>query len=150
MHAGGVLRPSQTTGSMLVRLQRGASPEVFATGTSAPCLSLFQPLSFQPGATGGSLLLDDAAPDRSALWHQFERVHQRALGDRAFGHRLRASRDALEPAMFDPSTAIGERSARAVEWHERWFEEAGAAPLAARWYSPYDRFWQGMRQANTR
>lgn len=47
MHAGGLLRPSQTTGSMLVKLAPDTTPEVYVTGTSAPCLSLFQPLSFQ-------------------------------------------------------------------------------------------------------
>ncbi len=147
LHAGGVLRPSQTTGSMLVRLQPGAMPEVFATGTSAPCLSLFQPVSFQSGATVGSLLLDAAATEQSALWHRFERVHQRALLDRGFRHRLRASRDALEPAMFDPSSVVGERSARAAAWHKQWYDEAGPAVPAFRWYSPYDRFWQGLRQS---
>ncbi len=150
LHAGGMLRPSQTTGSMLVHLQPGTPPEVFVTGTSAPCLSLFKPVSFQSGATGDFVFLGETAMEQSALWHQFERVHRRALADRVFRQRLLLSRDAVEPAMFDRSIATGERSARALEWHGRWFDEAGSAAPVSRWYSPYDRFWRGLRQASGR
>ena len=46
MHASGVTRPSQTCGSMIVQLQPGQPPRIMVTGTSAPCISLFQPIDF--------------------------------------------------------------------------------------------------------
>ena len=54
MHAGSFWRPSQTTASLVARL-RDDGPLLAATGTSAPCLGLFQPLSFDP-ASGAAVL----------------------------------------------------------------------------------------------
>jgi dipeptidase len=145
MHAGGLLRPSQTTGSMLVRLAPGVRPEVFVTATSAPCLSLYQPLSFQTAGSGGYPYLDAGAPKESAPWHQFEAVHQLALRDQEFARELRASRDELEPGMFDASVDIGVRNARASDWLRHWCARARSRDTAFRWYSPYERFWKARQ-----
>lgn len=145
LHAGGLLRPSQTTGSMLVRLGQQEPPEIYLTGTSAPCLSLFQPVSFEAQGRAAPAILDGSASERSAPWHRFEPVHQQALADREFARRLRASRDALEPAMFDSSLAIEVRSRQARDWLAHWSREARSADPACRWYSPYDRFWHARR-----
>ena len=147
MHAGGLFRPSQTTGSMLVRLVPGIAPEIVVTGTSAPCLSLFQPVSFAAFEEGDCAFQDEATAVEMALWQQFEAVHHRALVDRDFCRRLRASRDALEPLMFDSSIDIGQRAAKAAEWHHHWLDQARSSGPGYRWYSPYDRFWRSKRAA---
>ena len=142
MHAGGVLRPSQTTGSMLVSLEPDAPPEIFFTGTSAPCLSLFQPLSFPAPVDGATAFPAEAI----ALWHQFEAVHHRALGDPEFSRRLRTSRDTLESTQFDSTLPVGVRQAQAIAWHNHWLDQARSTSPRYRWYSPYDRFWRARRK----
>lgn len=145
MHAGGRLRPSQTTGSMLVRLEPGVMPEVFVTATSAPCLSLYRPASFRTAATGVTPFSGDGAPETSTPWHQFEAVHHLALRSREFARELRASRDELEPTMFDASVAVGVRNARANEWLQHWCARARSSDSAFRWYFPYERFWRARQ-----
>jgi dipeptidase len=117
------------------------------TGTSAPCLSLFQPVSFAAFEEGDCAFQDEATAVEMALWQQFEAVHHRALIDRDFCRRLRASRDALEPLMFDSSIDIGQRAAKAAEWHHHWLGQARSSGPGYRWYSPYDRFWRSKRAA---
>lgn len=45
MHAAGLLRPTGTTNAMVARLEVGG-PQVWFTGCSHPCLSLFRPTPF--------------------------------------------------------------------------------------------------------
>jgi secernin len=145
MHAGGLTRPSQTTASMLAALRPGKPPEIYVTGTSAPCLSLFQPLSFDacPETHPEMSFTDD-------LWKRFERVHHRALFEADFRQALTASRDALEPKMFDRSLPIVERRDAAQAWHREWHERAGEGRVRNRWYSLYDHFWRSRGEARNR
>ena len=46
MHAAGLLRPSQTTASLIVKLAPGEPPRIAVTGTKSPCISLFHPVDF--------------------------------------------------------------------------------------------------------
>jgi dipeptidase len=77
MHAGyGPIRGSQTTGSMAVQIND--SINVWVTGSSAPCLSLFKPVSIlQPGQ------LNNNVPARTFnkldYWWQHELLHRRIL-----------------------------------------------------------------------
>ena len=142
MHAGGLTRPSQTTASMLAALQPDKPPEIYFTGTSAPCLSLFQPISFDDcqGGQSETTITGD-------LWERFERVHHRALFDADFRRDLTASRDALETTMFDTKLSIADRRESAQAWHLEWHERARHARVRHRWYSPYDRFWRSRGDA---
>lgn len=68
----------QTTASLVAHLRPGG-PEVWATGTSSPCLSVFKRV---PLATG--LVLDtgpaaSVASDRESLWWRHERLHRAVL-----------------------------------------------------------------------
>ncbi len=94
LHANGFIRRSQTTGSMVVRLD-GDGPRALFTGTSAPCLSLFRPVAFDGG---WSVLSPDAS--RAPLWQAFEPVHHRALFDPDFRRALRRDREAAEAALW--------------------------------------------------
>lgn len=141
MHAGSFWRPSQTTASLVARLQ-GESSLIAATGTSAPCLSLFQPLSFAD-ESGAALLSDPLAPIEQSLWWRFEAVHRRSLVDTAFRQALRTSRNAQEAelwlALQQPAMDWLRLAERAANWHRDWQAQALQAS------APLSRWWQ--RQA---
>lgn len=132
LHAGGFWRPSQTTASLVARL--GTAPQLAATGTSAPCLSLFQPLSFEADS-GAAVLAGPASTAEHSLWASFEPVHWRALTDTGFRHALRASRDQVESTFFSPGIAPQDAAAQARQWHDHWREAAAQAPAwrPSRW-----------------
>jgi len=135
MHAGfGPLRPSQSTASLVVRLD----PRLvtcYATGTAAPCTGIFKPLFFEAGlpemdvtplassplpadwssgtASPRSMLVNAKGRpaghyDPHTLFWQHERLHRAVLGD--YQARLalyRAERDALEAEFWQEATALG-------------------------------------------
>lgn len=146
MHAGGVTRPSQTCGSMIVRLAAGMAPQVWVTGTSAPCLSLFQPVDF---SAASGVLFAEGGDIRRSPWFRFERVHRHALQDREFCAQLRADRNRVESRLIAARAAgapVAEVSAMAQTWHKRWCRRAGRQATSYRWYSAYDRFWQRLNR----
>lgn len=131
LHAGSMLRPSQTTASLVARLSAEAI-DIAATGTSAPCLSLFQSVQLGQHDTGG-LVCAPGSPTHATCWFGFEPVHHRALFDAEFRSALHQSRDSLE-GQFINDSAVSTDQARA--WHEHWQAAAcakGATP------SPADR-----------
>lgn len=122
MHGGGLLAASQTTASWVAELSpSGARHRV--TGTAAPCLSLFKPVSVTdplglgPEPTG----VDDGG---QSLWWRWERLHRRglaSLGEAVAG--IAAERDALE-ARWDaedaaPQVAFEEADASLSAWVSR-------------------------------
>lgn len=139
LHSGGLLRPSQTTASIVARLAPG-SFEVAATGTSAPCLSLFQRMSFGDGDTGG-LVMAPGARVADTRWASFEPVHHRALFDVDFRAALNKDRDELEiPWLGADAAPDPKQSARqASEWHARW--RATAVVQSPRYKGRYGRWW---------
>ncbi|WP_435606207.1 C69 family dipeptidase [Pseudomonas knackmussii] len=137
MHAGSFWRPSQTTASLIARLG-GGEPRMAATGTSAPCLSLFQPLAFDP-ASGVSLLSNADDPVERSLWWRFESVHRRALVDAEFAAALRAGHSWLESeqlAALDRRMPEWARlAAEAEAWHGAWQQLARhLQPRLPRWW----------------
>lgn len=97
LHAAGFIRRSQTTGSMISRLSPGDARHVL-TGSSAPCLSLFRPISFDP-AVDSSLL--SPADEQTGFWWQQERRHRRALFDAALRTHIRKSRAPVEQDILN-------------------------------------------------
>ncbi len=83
MHASGPIRRSQTTGSLIAWLGP-QGPRLAVTGTSAPCLSLFRPLTL-----GVDSQVLAPAPDQAPLWQAWEAVHRAALFDADYRARLR-------------------------------------------------------------
>lgn len=137
LHAGSFWRPSQTTASLIARLD-GELPRMAATGTSAPCLSMFQPLGFDAGAGEGLLSGEDDRLEDS-LWWRFETVHQRALADPGFADALRAGHGWLESellAALDRRTLDWPRlAAEAQAWHDAWHQLAlHETPRPSRWW----------------
>lgn len=72
MHAGGGLVTSQTTGSLIVQLRNG-EVNVWATGSSVPCISVFKPIWF--------VSLDNSEDFGAGenFWYKAEVVHRRVL-----------------------------------------------------------------------
>lgn len=78
MHPTGMLNPSQTNGSMIVRLEKNNSPKIWVTGTSMPCLSIYKPLLLGKQTNIG--VLPSAKLDDS-LWWQAEKAHRTICKD---------------------------------------------------------------------
>tara|TARA_Y100001937_G_scaffold122287_2_gene182640 strand:- start:187777 stop:189126 length:1350 start_codon:yes stop_codon:yes gene_type:complete len=95
LHASGMTAPSQTTGSMVVQLDK--RPVVWFTGTAAPCISIFKPFFFgHSNLQSPDWVLPGAIPDDS-LWWMHERMHRGILNDfMKHAPDIQARRDALE------------------------------------------------------
>lgn len=133
LHSGSMLRPSQTTASLIARLSPQGLPTLAATGTSAPCMSLYQPMALGPELPSlGTVLPASRVAD--SPWAQFEPAHHRALFDDAFRQALQADRDQVEAALFAMAqTASPDWShiaARAEGWRQRWSALATEKPFA--------------------
>ena len=74
MHAGGWLAASQTVGSFVAELGP-AGQRYWATGTAAPCLSIFRPVSVTCAHEVGS----PTGKRDDSLWWRFETVHRALL-----------------------------------------------------------------------
>lgn len=80
MHSGfGPIRVSQTTGSMVVEQDENVL-NIWVTGSSAPCLSIFKPMSLNQELNyfGPSPELDY---DSHSYWWQHEIIHRQILKD---------------------------------------------------------------------
>ena len=144
LHAGSLLRPSQTTASLVAHLAPG-SIRLAATGTSAPCLSLFETLSFNQ-LSDSSLTVRPGCTVAQTRWAQFEPVHQRALSDPEFLQRLLQDRNSTEARL----TALAQEtrpdwraiSAPAAQWHQSWHQQADRnRPAQPFFKSGYARWW---------
>ena len=88
LHATGLLTPSQTTGSMVAELRPDPLAPVWATGSAAPCISLFKP--FFTGVPASLQSLPDPPgprPDNS-YWWRWERWHREALCNYRYAKQL--------------------------------------------------------------
>jgi len=110
MHAGGWLVGSQTTGGMVSELQPTGTTH-WATGTSAPCLSVFRPVSVDCPRDVGS----PTGTPGDSLWWRFEQVHRSLLGaDSARREEYLADRDEVQARILSHPAEDG--------WHiaEEW------------------------------
>lgn len=144
LHAAGLVRRYQTTGSMIARLAPAGATAVF-TGTSAPCLSIFRPAGF---AGEFSVLTPHDRLVESMLWRRHEFLHRRALADPDLRQRLRATRDPIEAKVFE-QLAAGQPSAEqllhadrlAAAWHKVLWESLPQQPQGRA-----TRFWARVSQ----
>ena len=158
--ANGLTRnASQTTGSLVARLQPDAST-FWVTGTSAPCTSLFKPVWFSGD------VLPDIGPspqrhfDPASLWWCHEQFHRRLLLDFETGSAsCRAERQALQADFLQEAGALSGRSTsditarafcRSREWTARQISRLASARtgLGKPPCRSYRRYWQKLnRQA---
>ena len=103
MHAGGWLVGSQTTGSMVSELQPNGATH-WATGTSAPCLSVFRPVSIDCPRDVGS----PTGTPGDSLWWRFEQIHRSLLGaDSAYRETYLDDRDAAQALILNSPPGDG-------------------------------------------
>ncbi len=88
MHANSFLRPSQTTQSMITHLTSQA-PKVWMTGGSAPCVSLFKPLSSQSNWLSNR-----------DFWQNWQQIYQKSEKDPLFKRQLVALNQDLETRLW--------------------------------------------------
>lgn len=130
MHAGGMIS-SQTTGSMVADLKKGAPPLVWFTGTSAPCLGFFRPWSFPDGGEFGEVSLTvkneqhgldiygspTAKRDSDSLWWKGEDIHRLVLPRYAeVAPVIQKERDLIEGEVVS-STEKARRESSGRELH---------------------------------
>lgn len=118
VHAGGVVVRSQTVASWVAELAPGPVRH-WATGTAAPCLSLFKPVSVdRPVYTGRN---PDDHDDGESLWWRHEALHRRAHRDPdRLAMRFLDERDATEKRWLahPPPSDMAFKEADALL--ERW------------------------------
>ncbi len=110
MHAGfGPIRVSQSTASMVVYLDK-TNPIIFATGTSAPCTSIFKPFWMD---SASSLNLGPAPTSQtdSSLYWTHEKLHRATLLN--YPERIKtyaADRDEMEKRFIEGALNLSEAS----------------------------------------
>ncbi len=78
MHANGsLIRRSQTTGSMVVVLNREGLFKIFVTAGSSPCVTSFKPVL--PNHLPADIMIGGDGFDSSSFWWRHERFHLGAL-----------------------------------------------------------------------
>ena len=144
MHAGGWLAASQTVGSFVAELGR-TKTRYWATGTAAPCLSVFRPVSIgQPHDVGAPTGMRG-----ESLWWRFEAVHRALLGaDPATLSEYLSDRDRIQALVLESDEATAWQSADAWlgEWRQRLSAPAAHDPRPS-WLR---RYWRRLDAQSSR
>ncbi len=122
MHAGGWLAASQTVGSFVAELGE-TGQRYWATGTAAPCLSVFRPVSVRRPRDVGT----PTGRQDDSLWWTFEAVHRTLLGaDAGLLSEFLADRDRVQALVLESDEAAAWQVADdwLHEQHERLSREA--------------------------
>jgi len=118
MHAGGLLAASQTTASWVSDLRADGAVH-WATGTAAPCTSLFKPFRVeQPTDLGPP---PDDRFDARTLWWRHEQLHRWAARDPASAALVfAAERDEVEQRWLREPPSSAAAVAEADELLDQW------------------------------
>ncbi len=160
MHASfGPIRASQSTGSLVSHLDE-MHPVHFATGTSAPCTSIFKPI-WLDGVIPGNQNIPTGEFSTDALFWRHEILHRLTLKD--YDQRIRlyqTERDELESGFIASTfqrreSAASERNALTskcfadAEFAEaQWIERISKAEVRNPPGALYQAAWKGFnRQA---
>jgi secernin len=139
MHAGGLVTASQTTASWVSELTPAGASH-WATGTAAPCTSLFKPVRVDTPLQLGPDPTDTF--DDATLWWRHERLHRLVLRDPArLLPPLAAERDEVERAWLAAPPAPGAAFARADELTARWLAQAAEDDVVDRRPVWARRYW---------
>ena len=161
--ANGLTRnATQTTGSLVAHMHQDRST-LWATGTSAPCTSIYKPIWF-----AGEVLPDIGPPpqghfDPASLWWFHEQFHRRLLSDFEQGRAAcREEQQILQEQLLQSAAAISDRptwevTAAAFQRSRNWTEHqiSRLSSMATRSRKPprwsYRRYWEKQnRQAGIR
>lgn len=118
VHAGGLVASSQTTASWVADLR--GRPRHWVTATSAPCTSLFKPVTVAEPVDLGPAPTNRF--DAKSLWWRHELLHRATMRDfTGLVARYRPERDNLERAWLadppPPADAFDEADRCLARWH---------------------------------
>ncbi len=156
MHAADpLIRQSQTVGSLIVELKPDGRILSFATGTSAPCLSVFKPIFWGCSTNWRA----ESAFDPQSLWWQHEQLHRellkcsaRALLD------FKNERDEFEAFIWKETEFVSEEPLeaqcrfadevlqRSLKFEKNWLQRLQFVPRKSRFF--YDKFWGRLSRRN--
>lgn len=112
-HAGlGPVRSTQSTASMVTYLDKN-NPLIFATGTSAPCTSIFKPFWMDTASILNREPVPTASADSSSLYWVHEKLHRAVLMN--YPERIKtyaADRDAMEKRFIEGALKLQNASAK--------------------------------------
>ncbi len=119
MHAGGLVSlGSQTTAAWVSELG-GDGAEHWATGTAAPCTSLFKPVDVHDPVDIGGPVTSSADP--VSLWWRHEQFHRRVMSDPArLAPLFTPERDRVEADWLADRPASAPAFAQGDALLERW------------------------------
>jgi len=138
MHAGGWLAASQTVSSLVSELTP-TGQQHWATGTAAPCLSMFRPVSVQQVRDVGT---PTGTPDES-LWWRFESVHRAMLcAELSLREQYLADRDLAQKRILE--AAPDDAWLIADDWLLRWHEKLRRPAATESRPKFLQRYWLGV------
>jgi secernin len=146
-HAGGLVTSTQSTASWVADL-RGTTRQQWVTGTSAPCTSVFKPVTVDAPLEVDPVPMPDNHLDPAYRWWRHERLHRLVLRDHpAALARFGPERDRLEDAWLAeaPSGASAFEAADALE--DRWLADLIGAGLPDRRPAWLRRQWRATDRA---
>jgi secernin len=139
VHAGGLVAASQTTGSWVAELRPGAMRH-WATGTAAPCTSLFKPVSVDTPLELGPAPNEHA--DDASLWWRHERLHRAVMRDPArLLPRYCGERDEMEHAWLSNRPDSKQAFDEAAQLESKWTADVLAQDLGETRPRFVARYW---------
>lgn len=140
-HAGGLVTSTQSTASWVADLRD--APLHWVTGTSAPCTSIFKPVTVETPLEVDPVPMPDNHLDPAYRWWRHERLHRLALRDHAASlARFGPERDRVEAGWLADPPAGDEAFAVADALEERWLADLVHADLPDRRPAWVRRQWR--------
>ncbi|MDP3284899.1 MAG: hypothetical protein Q8M56_10775, partial [Desulfobacterales bacterium] len=146
---------TQTTGSIVAGLKQDET-NIWATGTSAPCTSIFKPLWFKGEVIPGGGKNPGSGYDPDNLWWHHELLHRSILLDYETRiNTIRKERDELEDSFIGNSrNALSGNSfehtlaafRKAGEITDGWIKEVKAVPVKLKPNYIYRKYWEAQNR----
>ena len=144
MHAGGLVTSSQTTASWVSELTTGGVRH-WATGTAAPCTSVFLPVAVDAPTDLGSPPTDVA--DEATWWWRHERLHRAVMRDPVrLLPRFTPERDEIEAGWADAPPATADAAALVDDRRATWIADVEAVAVTDHRPLWVRRYWQRRDQ----
>jgi secernin len=132
VHSGGLLASSQTTASLASDLRAGGLH--WATGTAAPCTSIFKPFRIDEPVDLG--VAPTNVDDLTSLWWRHEPLHRAVVCDpgRWLGS-LQVEVEELERSWLASTPSSAHALVAAQELEERWAKKVGEPRDLRPWFA---------------
>ncbi len=154
-HAGnGITRDAGTNGSLVAHLKQDKHI-YWATGTAAPCTSLFKPIWFSDQVLPDLGPLPKGRFNSKSLWWNHERFHRAILQDFSLFEPFREERDKQEATFIKYAYRTGPKdhynftckafeTARSVT--KKWLKEIQNGKVNSSYNYFYRRYWKRQNQ----